>query len=98
VLAGPLSISSLESAVARLVDGLCHGSLLSQVEDAPTNKSAIRQVCEAYSTIDYEMEDDVNQSPVSLGAIGVKANTPRIRSTCSKFSKGRSQIPCECGT
>jgi hypothetical protein len=66
---------ALESAIERLVDSLSHGSFSAQVENSTTDRSAIREICEAYSTIDYKMDDDVNQSPVCLGLVGVNAET-----------------------
>jgi hypothetical protein len=66
---------ALESAIERLVDALSHASFIAQVENSSTDRSAIREICEAYSTIDYKMDDDVNQSPVCLGLVGVNAET-----------------------
>jgi len=66
---------ALESSIARLVDALSHGSVSAQVETATTDRSATRRACEAYSTIDYKMDDDVNESPVCLGVLGVNADT-----------------------
>src|SRR5271169_4580756 len=68
------ALLGLESTIKRLIDALSHGSSSAQVED-PSTRSAIRRVCEAYSTIDYEMDDDVNSSPVCLGVIAVNADT-----------------------
>jgi hypothetical protein len=79
------ALLALESTIERLVDSLSHGSFAAQVENStPKNSAAqpgaiqrgdIRRICEAYSTIDYEMQDDVNQSPVCLGVIGVNSET-----------------------
>jgi hypothetical protein len=71
---------ALESSIERLVDSLSHGNFAAQVENStPMNstaqRGAIRRICEAYSAIDYEMQDDVNQSPVCLGVIGVNPET-----------------------
>jgi hypothetical protein len=68
-------LTTLESAIAHLVDALAHGNFCAQVEGSTTDRGAIRKVCDAYSTIDYEMDDDVNQSPVCLGLVGVNADT-----------------------
>jgi hypothetical protein len=68
-------LAALESAMMRLVDALSHGSFSAQMQNPTTERSAIRQVCDAYSTIDYKMEDDVNESLVCLGVIGVNADT-----------------------
>lgn len=67
-------LSALESAIARLIDALSHGNFSAQVENS-NERGAIRRICEAYSTIDYKMDDDVNESPVCLGVLGVNADT-----------------------
>lgn len=66
---------ALESAIERLVAALSHGSFAAQVQNSTTSASAIRRTCEAYSTIDYETDDDVNESTVCLGLVGVNADT-----------------------
>jgi hypothetical protein len=68
-------LTTLESALERLVDALAHGNFPAQVEGSTTERGAIRKVCDAYSTIDYKMDDDVNQSPVCLGLVGVNTDT-----------------------
>jgi hypothetical protein len=68
------SLSDLEAKIMLLVDALSHGNVSAQVENATTERSAIRRICHAYSTIDYKMDDDVNQSPVCLGVVGVNAD------------------------
>lgn len=69
------ALLDLESAMQRLVEALSHRSNIAIVEDETSDRSATRRVCEAYSTIDYAMQDDVNQSPVCLGIVGVNADT-----------------------
>jgi hypothetical protein len=97
------SLLALESAIARLVDALAHGSFSAQVQNVTTS-SAIRKICDAYSTIDYEMTDDVNQSPVCLGIIGVNADTLRkaeavnaakakFKDACTPLQGMRVKIP-----
>jgi len=83
------ALLTLESAIQHLVDALSHGSVSAQIEDATTTRSATRRICEAYSTIDYAMDDDVNSSPVCLGVIGVNADTLKraqaVNSAKAKF-------------
>jgi hypothetical protein len=67
-------LSALEAAIERLVAALSHGRFTAQVENTTTS-AATRKICEAYSTIDYDMNDDVNESLVCLGVIGVNAET-----------------------
>jgi hypothetical protein len=70
-------LSALETSIERLVAALAHGAARAQVQGSTSSASAIRKVCAAYSTIDYEMDDEVNQSPVCLGVVGVNADTIR---------------------
>jgi hypothetical protein len=95
---------ALESAIERLVSALSHGSVSTQIEDATTTRSATRRVCEAYSTIDYKMDDDVNSSVVCLGLIGVNAETlkrahavntakAKFKTLCTPLQGIRIRIP-----
>jgi hypothetical protein len=98
------SLESLESAIERLTDALAHGSFPAQTQDSTTERSAVRKICEAYSTIDYAMDDDVNQSPICLGVIGVNADTLKkaaavnqakadFKALCSPLQGIRVRIP-----
>jgi hypothetical protein len=69
------TLTALESAIERLVDALSHGSFFAQAQDSTTDQGAVRQICAAYSTIDYGMQDEVNESLVCPGIIGVNADT-----------------------
>jgi hypothetical protein len=97
------SLLALETAIARLVEALAHASVSVQVENT-TTRCAIRRVCEAYSTIDYRMEDEVNESPVCLGVVGANAdiikraqavNTAKahFKALCSPLQGIRIRIP-----
>jgi hypothetical protein len=94
----------LESTTQRLVDALAHGSFAASVEDTTTQGAATRKICDAYSTIDYEMDDDVNQSPVCLGIIGVNTDTlkrahavnaakAKFKDACTPLQGVRVRIP-----
>jgi hypothetical protein len=96
-------LTALETASARLVEALSHGSFLAQIENAD-DRNAVRKICAAYSTIDYAMTDDVNVSPVCLGLIGVNADTVRrahavntakakFKSLCAPLQGIRIRIP-----
>jgi hypothetical protein len=96
-------LTALESAIERLVDALSHGKFDAQVENT-TDRAAIRKVCEAYSTIDYRMEDDINSSAVCLGVIGVNADTlkkaqavntakEQFKALCAPLQGVRIRIP-----
>jgi hypothetical protein len=67
------ALTKLETAIERLVDALSHRPVLVNVDGTEVNRSAIRRACEAYSAINYEMEDEVADSVVCLGVIGVEA-------------------------
>jgi hypothetical protein len=95
---------NLESAIARLVDALSHGSFSAQIQDSTTDRNAIRKICAAYSTIDYGMEDQVNESTVCLGLVGVNAETLKraqavnagkaaLRDICTPLQGVRVRIP-----
>jgi hypothetical protein len=97
-------LPSLESAIARLVDTLSHGSFSAQIQDSTTDRNAIRKICAAYSTIDYGMEDQVNESTVCLGLVGVNAETLKraqavnaakaaFRDVCTPLQGIRVRIP-----
>jgi hypothetical protein len=68
-------LTALESAIERLVDALSHGSFFAQTQNSTTDQRAVRAICAAYSTIDYGMQDEINESLVCLGIIGVNADT-----------------------
>jgi hypothetical protein len=85
-------LTALESAIERLVDALSHGTFSAQVENttsADTHRGAIRKICDAHSTINYAMQDAVNQSSVCLGIVGVNADTLKraqaVNSAKTKF-------------
>ncbi|HEY0746082.1 MAG TPA: hypothetical protein VGD63_05235 [Steroidobacteraceae bacterium] len=66
---------ALESALERLTNALSHGNFPAHTQSAATDRGATRKICETCSTIDYEMDDEVNQSPVCLGVVGVNTDT-----------------------
>jgi hypothetical protein len=65
------ALLSLETAIERLVDALSHRPVLAAVEGETTEMGAIRLACQAYSAINYEMDDEVGDSVVCLGLLGV---------------------------
>jgi hypothetical protein len=98
------SLTALETAIARLIDALAHRPLAAIVEGETNERSAARRVCAAYSTIDYGMNDAVNQSLVCLGLVGVNAevlkraeavNTAKLKlkTVCSPLQGLRIRIP-----
>jgi hypothetical protein len=70
------SLSSLELSLEGLTAALAHGDTWVEIEPAPAAERSpagpIRRACEAYSAINYAMEDEVGDSATCLGAIGVR--------------------------
>src|SRR5258708_3229419 len=63
---------TLESAIERLIDALSHRPVTAIVDGTNGKGRRVRRICDAFSTIDYGMEDDVI---VCLGVVGVNAET-----------------------
>jgi hypothetical protein len=88
-------LKALEGAIGRLVDSLSQGNFPAQIQDATTS-SAVRKICAAYSTIDYGMKDEINESLVCLGIIGVNADTIKraasVNTAKAKFKN--AALPC----
>jgi hypothetical protein len=85
-------LKALEAAISRLVDALSQGNFPAQLQDATTS-SAARKICAAYSTIDYGMQDEVNESLVTLGIIGVNADTIK-RAASVNTAKAKFKDAC----
>jgi hypothetical protein len=67
------ALLSLESTLERLTDALSHRPVTAHIDGA-TERTSIRHACEAYSAIDYEMDDEIGDSVVCLGVIGTPAD------------------------
>jgi hypothetical protein len=67
------ALLTLEAAIERLVDALSHRPIIANI-DGTTMGSAIRRTCEAYSAINYEMNDAIGDSVVCLGVIGAPSD------------------------
>lgn len=63
------ALTTLEAALERMTDALSHRPISANI-DGTTERTAIRTACEAYSAIDYEMDDEIGDSVVCLGVIG----------------------------
>jgi hypothetical protein len=63
------ALLTLETALERLTDALSHRPVIANIDGTTTMSGAIRRACEAYSAINYEMEDEVGDSVVCLGII-----------------------------
>jgi hypothetical protein len=67
------ALSTLEAAIERLTDALSHRPVIANIDGTTTDRSAIRTACEAYSAINYEMDDEITDSVVCLGVIGAQS-------------------------
>jgi hypothetical protein len=65
------ALLNLETALERLVDALSHRPVTANIDGTPAS-AAIRTACEAYSAINYEMDDEITDSVVCLGVIGAQ--------------------------
>ena len=65
------ALNVLEASLARLVAALAHEGVSVQMEPDPSGIDEIRRAGEAYSAIDYRMEDRAGESVTCLGVIGV---------------------------
>lgn len=63
------ALRQLEAALDRLVEALASHRGNIHIDGARTDAQAVRLACEAYRRIDYDMTDEVNQSPTCLGLI-----------------------------
>jgi hypothetical protein len=68
------ALLNLETALERLVDALSHRPVSVNIDGSTAERSAIRRACEAYSKIDYDMDDEVGDSVVCLGVIGAPSD------------------------
>ena len=68
------ALLNLETALERLTDALSHRPVTANIDDTTTDRGAIRRACEAYSAIDYEMDDEIGDSVVCLGVIAAPAD------------------------
>jgi hypothetical protein len=81
------ALTSLESALERLVDALSHCPVTATIDGTTTDRGAIRRACEAYSAIDYEMDDEIGDSVVCLGVIGAPTDVVK-RALAVNAAKG----------
>jgi hypothetical protein len=72
------ALSELEARLAQLVAALAHGVVSVELEPARSDSSMIRRACEAYSAINYEMEDAVGESVTCIGVIGAGSEILRL--------------------
>jgi len=67
------ALRDLERTLERFIATLSHQEALASAEGAITGQAALRRLCEAYATINYDSADEPNDSPVCLGVVGANA-------------------------
>src|ERR1700722_9339202 len=89
------ALTALEASIARLTDALAHDDVTIEVEPATDPRSPIRRVCEAYSAIDYRMDDEVGTSVVCLGVLGVSTDLLRRAEALHAAAGNQNSHPCQ---
>jgi hypothetical protein len=98
------ALQSLEKSLDRLVDALAHRPAWLAVDGATDDHAALRHVCEAYRKIDYDMEDEVNETLDCLGVVGVSSEVlaradqvnetkAELKRVCLPLSRLRTRVP-----
>jgi hypothetical protein len=98
------ALQTLEKSLDRLVDALAHRPAWLAVNGATDDRDALRRVCEAYRKIDYDMEDEVNETLDCLGVVGVSSEVltraeqvndakAELKRVCLPLSRLRTRVP-----
>jgi len=66
-------LRDFERSLERFIATLSHQDTLASTEEFTSGRESLRRICESYATINYASEDEPNESPVCLGAVGVNA-------------------------
>jgi len=67
------ALRDLERTLERFIATLSHQGALASAEGGSTGPAALRRICDAYATINYDTADETNDSPVCLGVVGANA-------------------------
>jgi hypothetical protein len=103
------ALSEVEARLARLVAALAHEPVMVELEPSDADGSAIRRACEAYSAIDYRMEDAVHESVSCVGVIGagpqvlqlataVNVAKAELKNLCTPLGRVQVRVPVKGGT
>jgi hypothetical protein len=103
-----VALKDLERALGLFVRALSHESGPVCAAAAGFEREARRLVCEAYATISYAADEQINESPVCLGPIGgsaavigraeaVNAAKDELRERCKKIQNVRVSVPVKDG-
>jgi hypothetical protein len=102
------ALTELETRLTRLVAALAHSPASAELEPSDAAGSALRRACEAYSAIDYRMEDAVGESVTCVGVIGAGAQVLRLavsvnvakaalKNVCAPLQGIRIRVPVKGG-
>jgi hypothetical protein len=87
------AVRKLDARLEKLVDALSHQAPWVELQESGVGESAVRRACEALAAIDYGMDDEVNQSVVCLGAIGV---SPDIMECVNRVNGAKHELKRLC--
>jgi len=107
-LALAAALRDLEGTLERFTDAIAYQQGPAAAEGARSEGEARRRVCEAWATIDYGQDDEVNRSPICLGVVGASAAVidrayavneakARLRSVCAPLQNLRVRLPVKDG-
>ena len=102
------ALLTVESSLARLVDALAHRPVWVSVEGLADERLAVQEICTAFSTIDFAMEDALGSSVVCLGIAGVTAEVVKraaavnaakaaFKEVCIPLQNVRTRVPVKGG-
>jgi len=86
------ALGALETGIARLVNAIAHGTATVELAAGDDARDPIARACEAYSAIDYRMEDEVDTSVVCLGVLGVSADILRRAESVNALKANLKEI------
>ena len=98
------ALRNVERRLKQLVDSIAHSAPRVSTREGGSAAAQLRQVCDAYATIDLEMEDEPNQSVVCLAVIGASRDIVRLaeatngakallKATCVPLQGRRVRVP-----
>ena len=87
------ALRNVERRLKQLVDAIAHGVPSVSTREGGSAAAQLQQVCDAYATIDLEMDDEPNQSVVCLGVIGATRDANRL-AEAANGAKARLKATC----
>ena len=107
-LAIAAALRELERAIELLLQSLLHEPVLVSVQGALSEREAVRRVCDAYGTINYAPEQEVNETVTCPGVVGAPAAViaraedvnlakEKLKSVCTPLQNQRVRISAKDG-